>query len=82
MANMQPDSFLKKNSVPFKSNFYLALVRYRALMQSLNRYPDRLQTYNEALKKLFDNGEKERVIENPQESKKQIKTVPTDQQGN
>ena len=60
----------KKHSVPLKNNFYLALVRYRALMRSLRRRPDRLQIYNEALKKMLDNDEIKEVIENPQESKK------------
>ena len=65
----------KKHSVPLKNNFYLALVRYRALMRSLRRHPDRLQTYNEALKKMLDNDEIEEVIENPQESKRPDKNL-------
>ena len=52
----------KKHSVPLKNNFYLALVRYRALMRSLRRRPDRFQTCNEALKKMMDNDEIEEVI--------------------
>ena len=54
---------LKKNHVPLKNNYYLALLRYRNLRKSLNRNPEKNQAYNEALKCMLDNDEIEEVKE-------------------
>ena len=33
----------KKDAVPLKNNYFLANIRYRSLMKSLRRYPERLK---------------------------------------
>ena len=65
----QPDGrytvqpIFKKDAVPLKNNYFLANIRYRSLMKSLRRYPERLQAYNEAMQKMLQNQEIEEVKE-------------------
>ena len=55
----QPDGryvvqpMFKKDAVPLKNNYFLANIRYRSLMNSLHRYPERLKAYNEDMLKML-----------------------------
>ena len=70
----QPDGryvvqpMLKKDAVPLKNNYFLANIRYRSLMKSLHKYPERLKSYNEAMLKMLENEEIEHVNETPKNS--------------
>ena len=54
----QPDGryvvqpMFKKDAVPLKNNYFLAYIRYRSIMKSLHKYPERLKAYNEAMLKI------------------------------
>ena len=71
----QPDGryvvqpMFKKDAVPLKNNYFLANIRYRSLMKSLRRYPERLKAYNEAMLKMLDSEEIELVNETPKTCK-------------
>ena len=71
----QPDGryvvqpMFKKDAVPLKNNYFLANIRYRSLMKTLRRYPERLKAYNEAMLKMLENEEIELVNETPKDCK-------------
>ena len=56
---------LKKDYVPLKNNYFLALMRCRALNKSLNRDPNKKKAYEEAINQMIINEEIEKLEENP-----------------
>ena len=64
----------KKDAVPLKNNYFLANIRYRSLMKSFHKYPERLKAYNEAMLKMLENEEIELVNETAKDSKILLET--------
>ena len=77
----QPDGryvvqpMFKKDAVPLKNNYFLANIRYRSLMKSLYKYPERLNAYNEAMHKMLENEETELVNETTKDCKDPFRNV-------
>ena len=65
----------KKDAVPLKNNYFLANIRYRSLMKSLHKYPERLKSYNDAKLKILENEEIELVNETAKDSKNPFRLV-------
>ena len=71
----QPDGryvvqpMFKKDAVPLRNNYFSSNIRYRSLMKSLHKYPERLKLYNEAMHKMLENEEIELVNETAKDSK-------------
>ena len=55
---------LKKNFIPMKNNYHIALRRYRMLRKQLEKHPAQGQMYSEAIQKMIDNKEVEPIYEN------------------
>ena len=58
---------LKKNFIPMKNNYHIALRRYKLLRRQLLKHPAQAEMYSAAIKKMIDNKEVEPIDESQAE---------------